>query len=166
MITSDITNDHSEFSNTNSTFEVFSSLWAHLLQVIPSTPGPAQPGTLCSETLYAHEVSIAIRHLTWYTILDSELTHLCQSEAGVQGHGRAGFMARNSANKTHHGSITALDQIEICISESPSLSSIQHSPMHTGIIEPTKGCKCHVFLRKDRAQLPEITPGNSTPNNN
>ena len=105
---------------------------------------------------------------TWcdHTILDGGHAHLCQSKASAQGHGWAGLMARNSANETHHGLITALDSIEIWVSESPSLSSVQHSRMHTGIIQPTTSCKGQVSWRKDRAKLSELIPGKSTPSNN
>ena len=75
-------------------------------------------------------------------------------------------LARNPANEVHHGSVTALDPIESWVSDSPSLSLVQHSRMHTGFIQPTSGCKVQVYWRKDRAQLPELTPGNSTPSNN
>ena len=70
-------------------------------------------------------------------------------------------MARNSANETHHGSITALGPSQIWVFESPRLSFVQHSQMHTGIIQPTMSCK-----GQDRAKLSEHTPGNSTPSNN
>ena len=92
MITSDTTNNILNLSTKMILFMVLKSLSTHLLHVIQGSPVPTPTGALCSKTVYAHEVSIAIRQLKWLYIWDGGHAHLCHSEASMQGHGWDGLM--------------------------------------------------------------------------